>query len=109
MDSNVQEYRKRYERIISEAEKKRSEGSEEHGSSINYREKLDELMRGLQASTTMLKDEGEVMTYLNDNQAAIIETLRGIMGSPMSGDEEEAMAQRVVDMTIYQRRHFQSA
>ena len=105
----MQEYQKRYERIISEAEKKRSEGSEEHESSFNCREKLDELMRGLQASTTMLKDEGEVMTYLNDNQAAIIETLRGIMGSPMSGDEEEAMVRRVVEMTIYQRRYLQSA
>ena len=72
----MQEYQRRYESIISEAEKKRSEGSEEHVSSINYREKLDKLMRGLQASTTMLKDEGEVITYLNDNQAAIIETLR---------------------------------
>ena len=55
MDDYVTRYQEWYERLISEAEKKRSEGSGEVSNvetlNTQLREKLDLLMRRLQAST----------------------------------------------------------
>ena len=69
MDENMTRYQEWYEKIISEAEKKRSEGSGEvwnvETSNTEIREKLDVLIRRLQASTAMVVDEEELTPLLN--------------------------------------------
>ena len=113
MDDYVTRYQAWYERLISEAEKKRSEGSGEvsnvETSNTQLREKLDLLMRRLQASTAMLIEDEGVSTYISDNHEQVVTALQDLMGSPLSSEEERWMVQGVAAMTVCQRRHLQSA
>ena len=101
-------YQQWYERIISEAEKNRSEGSGEvsnvETSNTEIREKLDVLIRRLQASTAMVVDEEELTPLLNNQRAEIVAALKDIV----SGEVEQWMFQGVAAMIVFLSRYVQS-
>ena len=106
MDENMTRYQEWYEKIISEAEKKRSEGSGEVSTSNTgcLDTKLDVLIRRLQASTAMVVDEEELTPLLNTMRAEIVAALQEIM----SGEVEQWMFQGVAAMIVFLRRFVQS-